>query len=120
MAQPKKKKGEKKKFLQLKKKKNRFKKEMSSKHRKIKPKGHKSQLEGALTGITRDNLNIKVSNNDSRVTKESHIQPDKHTATEERLMMHQLLTEPQSTSPHLSDDHRGRGLHAGEGWQTPC
>lgn len=105
---------------------------MSPKHRKMESKRHRSQLEGALTGLTRDNLNIKLSNNDSRLRKESHIQTDKHTETEERLMMHWLFTEPQSTSPPLSDDHRGNrtawwrrladtrssracGEHAGEG-----
>ena len=81
---------------------------MSPKHRKMESKRHRSKLEGALTGLTRDNLNIKLSNNNSRVRKESHIQTDKHTETEERLMMHWLFTEPQSTSPPLSNDHRGK------------
>lgn len=81
---------------------------MSPKHRKMEPKAHRSQLEGALTGLTRDNLNIKLSNHDSRVRKEPHIQTDRRAETEERLMMHRLFTEPQSTSPHLSNGHRGK------------
>lgn len=92
---------------------------MSPKHRKMEPKKHRSQLEGALTGLTRDNLNIKLSNDGSRVRKEP-VQTDKRRNGGKAgyaPVIHRA--SKHLPSPFLAMATEERGLHGGEGWQTP-